>query len=223
MKIFTRFSKVKALSFLVFTLFSFSSLFAQTNAPSIQSGVSFQWSDVQTTLNDPATIESITVDNRVFVNFGSPQSYAMTQTGTTGGAAANRVRENNTLIESTSASATWNASALAAFQDKNLNHFFEASNNGQAICDDFAAVQSTLIAQKQTFSYSPGIPSTSGSIIAITERNANNCYHIEFFGTPVGGGANQSLGSTFVNPQGAYYGMVMEELERLQVLELLVL
>lgn len=207
MKIFTRFSKVKALSFLVFTLFSFSSLFSQTNAPSIQSGVSFQWSDVQTTLNDPATIQSITVDNRVFVNFGSPQGYAMTQVGTTGGDAANRVRENNTLVETTSASPTWNASALAAFQDKNLNHFFEASNNGQAICDNFTAVQTTLVAQKQTFSYSPGIPSTSGSIIAITERNANNCYHIEFFGTPVGGGANQSLGSTFVNPQGGvWYG-----------------
>ncbi|MEQ3665212.1 carboxypeptidase regulatory-like domain-containing protein, partial [Olleya sp.] len=207
MKIFFRLSRDKALGLLVFTLFSFTSLFSQTNAPSIKTGVSFQWSDVQTTLNDPATIQSITVGTRVFVDFGSPQSYTMTQVGTTGGNAANRVRLNNTLVESTSASPTWDASALAAFQDKNLNHFFEASNNGQAICNDFSAAQSTLIAQKQTFSYSPAIRSTSGSIIAITERNANNCYHIEFFGTPVGGGANQSLGSTFVNPQGpTYYG-----------------
>uniref|UniRef100_UPI00249013BA beta strand repeat-containing protein n=1 Tax=Olleya namhaensis TaxID=1144750 RepID=UPI00249013BA len=205
MKIFTRFSKVKALSFLVFTLFSFSSLFSQTNAPSIQSGVSFQWSDTQSVRTDPATIQSITVGTRVFIDFGIPQSYALTQLGPDGHD-RNGIELNGANIVTTSNSGAWASSALTAFQDKNLNHFFESTFNGEAICDNYG-LEATTDSQRQTLSYSPGIPSTSGSILAITERNANNCYHIELFGTPVGGGAVQSLGETFVNPQGAtYYG-----------------
>ncbi|WP_281846996.1 carboxypeptidase regulatory-like domain-containing protein, partial [Olleya namhaensis] len=204
MKIFTRFSKVKALSFLVFTLFSFSSLFSQTNAPSIQSGVSFQWSDTQTVRTDPATIQSITVGTRVFIDFGSPQSYELTQLGPNGHT-QNGIEENGVnLFTSSSFTTAWENAALSAFQDKNLNHYFEASQNGEAICDDFTA-EETTVAQRQTFTYSPGVPSTSGSIIAITERNANNCYHIEFFGTLSGSSVSQSLGDTFVNPQGPTY------------------
>ncbi|MCH3882632.1 MULTISPECIES: hypothetical protein [Tenacibaculum] len=182
---------------------------SQTNASSIQSGVSFQWSDVQSDREDPATIKSITVGDRVFLNFGSPQSYELTQLGSPGHP-QNGIEENGNQIETTSDPAqttTWDASALAAFQDRNLNHFFEASNNGEDICDDFVKAQSTLVAQRQTFSYSPGIRSTSGSIIAITERNANNCYHIEFFGNLAGNTSTGSLGQTFVNPEGpTYYG-----------------
>ncbi len=194
---------------LIFTFFSITNLLSQTNASSIQSGVSFQWSDVQSDREDPATIKSITVGDRVFLNFGSPQSYELTQLGSPGHP-QNGIEENGNQIETTSDPAqttTWDASALAAFQDRNLNHFFEASNNGEDICDDFVKAQSTLVAQRQTFSYSPGIRSTSGSIIAITERNANNCYHIEFFGNLAGSTSTGSLGQTFVNPEGpTYYG-----------------
>ncbi|MDO6598339.1 hypothetical protein Q4512_15580, partial [Oceanihabitans sp. 2_MG-2023] len=214
MKIFTRFSNAKSLSLLVFALFSFNSIMSQTNAPSIQSGVSFQWSDSQTVRTDPATIQSITVGTRVFTDFGVPQSYALTQLGQQGHN-QNGVEENGVNLATSSdpvITPNWDALALAAFQDKNLNHYFEASQNGQDICDNYTAAdgvpnEESTIAQRQTFSYSPGIRSTSGSIIAITERNANNCYHIEFFGTKSGSTTTESLGSTFVNPQGpTYYG-----------------
>ncbi|WP_439151023.1 hypothetical protein [Winogradskyella sp.] len=47
-------------------LFSWCLIYAQTNVSSIQSGVSFQWSDIQTDRKDPATIESITVNGSIF-------------------------------------------------------------------------------------------------------------------------------------------------------------
>ena len=188
-----------------FIVFTSVNLIAQANAPSIQTGVRFQWSDTQTVRTDPATIESITVDSRVFIDFGIPQSYELTQLGPDGHD-TNGIEENGVNIVTTSAGATWANAALLAFQDQNLNHFFESTFNGEAICDNYTSEASTL-SQRQTLSYSPGIPSTTGSIIAVTERNANNCYHIEFFGTLSGSTVSQSLGETFVHPQGpTYYG-----------------
>ncbi len=188
----------------VFTSFSFTIISAQTNAPSIQSGVTFQWSDTQTVPGDSATIQTITVDGKVYINFGIPTDYELTQLGP-GGHDPNGIRENGTNIETTSNSATWGASALSAFDDKNLNHYFEASGNGQNICDDYTAEQTTT-SQRQTLTYSPGIQTSSSALLAVTERNANNCYHIELFGIPAGGGAEQSLGETFVNEDGTQWG-----------------
>lgn len=57
---------------------------SQTNAPSIQSGVTFQWSDTQTAANHSATIQSITVNGIVYLNFGLPTGYEITQLGPNG-------------------------------------------------------------------------------------------------------------------------------------------
>ncbi|WP_412559740.1 LamG-like jellyroll fold domain-containing protein [Winogradskyella sp. MIT101101] len=189
----------------IFILFLITqSLCAQTNAPSIQTGVSFQWADSQTSANQAATIKSVTVNNIVYENYGIPAGYTLTQLGSNGHN-VNKIRRNGTYVETTSASSTWNNSALASFQDLNLNHYFEANGNGQNICDNYAAEQSTT-AQRQTLTYGTGIFASSSGIIAITERNANNCYHVELFGIPVGGGAVQSLGETFVNETSTKWG-----------------
>lgn len=178
--------------------------FSQTNSPSIQSGVTFQWSDTQPNKTDPATIESITVNGTLYYNFGVPSGYELTQLGS-GGHDKNNIRLNGNLVESTSASATWDASALDAYQSLNLNHYFETNGNGDNICDDYTA-EETSNAQRQTLSYGAGIVSNSSGLIAITERNSNNCYHLEFFGIPFGGTIEQSLGETFVNETSTQWG-----------------
>ncbi len=177
---------------------------SQTNAPSIQSGVTFQWSDTQTAANHSATIQSVTVNGIVYLNFGLPTGYELTQLGPNGHN-ANRILDNGVTIENTSSSGTWTASALSAFQDLNLNHYFNSSSNGRSICDDFVS-EATTTAQRQTLSYGTGILATSSGVIAVTERNANNCLHLELFGIPVGGGAEQSLGETFINETSTKYG-----------------
>ena len=196
--------KLKLLLSLLLTWFCLNLGNTQTNAPSIQSGVTFQWSDTQTVSTDPATIESITVNGNVYFNFGVPTGYELTQLGPAGHA-TNNISLNGPYVETTSASATWNATALDAFQSLNLNYYFEANGNGQNICDNYTAEETTS-AQRFTLIYTGGIISGSSGVIAVTEQNANNCYHIEFFGIPVGGGLEQSLGETFVNNSGTEWG-----------------
>ncbi|MFK7783041.1 gliding motility-associated C-terminal domain-containing protein [Psychroserpens sp.] len=215
MKISTRFSNIKTLFLLiVFGVFSLITVVAQTNAPSIQSGVTFQWDPLtpQTNPDDATVLQSITIDGDVYSDFnlGVPSGYALTQIGPTGDG-ANNIRLNGGFTENDSSDPTWNASALAAFKDLNLNHYFEANGNGQEICDNFTVAdgtpnEATTTAQRQTLSYTPGIKSTANGIIVVTERNANNCFHIEVFGTPAGGGATQSLGETFVNEDSTQWG-----------------
>ncbi|NJX15977.1 hypothetical protein HC176_10810, partial [Tamlana crocina] len=188
----------------LFSICLLGKISAQTNAPSIQTGVTFQWSDVQTNKKQPATIESVTVNGIVYLNFGLPTAYELTQLGPDGHG-QNKILKNGTNVETTSASASWDASALTAFQDLNLNHYFGSSNNGQNICDNYSS-ESTTTAQRQTLSYGTGILATSSGVIAVTERNANNCLHIELFGIPAGGGAEQSLGETFVNQTSTKWG-----------------
>lgn len=168
----------------------------QTQKPSVRTGVTFQWSDTQTTNNDPATISSITIDGDIYQSFAVPSSYAMTRVGPVGHA-VNTILENGVTLNNDSSSPTWDADAISAFQDKNLNHYFSANKNGRDICEDFAAV-ATTDAQIQSLYYSPGIPSNAGGILAVTERQANNCYYVSVYGTPAGGGAEQFLGDTFV-------------------------
>ncbi|WP_179343244.1 LamG-like jellyroll fold domain-containing protein [Winogradskyella ursingii] len=192
----------KLLIYFVFFLGGISN--AQTNAPSIQSGVTFQWSDNQTNQTQPATIESVTVDGSVYFNFGVPSAYEMTQLGPNGHG-TNKIRLNGARIENTSASATWNATALGAFRSLNLNYYFEANGNGDNICDDFTS-EETTDAQRQTLFYADGIKATSSGVIAVTERNANNCLHIELFGFLEDSTVEQSLGETFVNQTNTQYG-----------------
>ena len=75
-------------------MFGFAFMQAQTQSPSIQSGVTFQWEDEQdidmdgdidnTENNLPATIESITVGSEIFNTFVVPSSYQLTRLGTAG-------------------------------------------------------------------------------------------------------------------------------------------
>lgn len=177
--------------------------FAQ-QSPSIQTGVTFQWADTQSNISQPATIQSISIDGTVYNTFVVPTSYEMTNLGPDGHN-LNRIRENGNYVGGNSNSANWVANATAAFQDKNLNHYFTSDSNGRNICSDFTAAASTD-AQKQTIFYSPAIPSNEGGVLAVTERGGNNCFYIEVWGTPSGGGTEQKLGETFVRNSGNYYG-----------------
>ena len=193
------------LMFSVFILFFFSTKgVAQTQKPSVTTGVTFQWADTQTTNNDPATLSSVTIDAEVFQNIAIPSSYAMTRLGPDG-SNLNYIIQNGTILNNNSSNLSWNADAIAAFQDKNLNHYFTSNDNGRNICNDFSAIPTTD-AQIQSLYYSPGIPSNDGGIIAISERNANNCYYISIYGSPVGGGPEQFLGDTFVRENSTQWG-----------------
>ena len=195
-------------------------LTAQTQSPSIQSGVTFQWSDTQNGNNDnAATIQSVTVNGEVYNTFVVPTSYQLTRLGRGNGAGsasahnANGVILNGSQVIGTSTTATlnvndstpWDDAALLAFRDQNLNHYFTANPNGENICNNFGAAVSTL-AQKQTIFYDPAIPSNTDGILAVTERGGNNCFYVEMYGTPVGGGPEQKLGETFVRNVGDYRG-----------------
>lgn len=186
--------KLGALILLTFSTIQFS--YSQTQKPSVRTGVTFQWADTQAVPQDPATIVSITIDDVVYESIAAPSSYALTRLGPDGNA-QNNVIQNGTNVVTTSADPNWNNSAISAFQDKNLNHYFHSNRNGRNICTDFGVISSTD-AQIQSLFYNPGIPSNDGGVIAITERNANNCYYVSIYGVPAGGGPEQFLGDTFV-------------------------
>ncbi|WP_299149594.1 Ig-like domain-containing protein, partial [uncultured Dokdonia sp.] len=191
---------------------------AQSQSPSITSGVTFDYSDVQDVNNDgsitglernrPATIRSISVGSNVYNTFVVPSNYQLTRLGSSGHN-PNGIYRNGSLIVNTSSTATlnindsntWDDAALDAFQDKNLNHYFTSNPNGANFCGNFSAAATTN-AQKQTLFYSPAIPSNQDGVLAVTERGGNNCYYIEMWGTPAGGGPEQKLGETFVRTNG---------------------
>ncbi len=175
-------------------------------AQSIRSGVTFQWSDNQSNPSSSATLAGVTVNGVVYNALTLPSSYQMLQVGP-GGHNTNHIRQNGVQIENSSASGSWNSNATAAFTSRNLNFKFEAdsSNNNANICNNAGAIASTSN-QIQRLSYGSGIPATTGSILAVTERNANNCFYIQIRGTPVGGGAEQILGGTFVRGGATLWG-----------------
>ena len=179
--------------------------YGQTQATSIRSGVTFQWSDVQSVPQDPITIESITVDGVIYQSFAVPSSYQLTRLGPNGHR-RNSIFENGVEINNSSASLDWTLDATTAFQDKNLNHYFSSGQNGVDFCEDFTVVNS-VNAQIQSLIYDPPIPSNRGGLIAITEREANNCFYIVMYGIPVGGGAETFLGDTFVRPNDRQRGL----------------
>lgn len=199
---------LKGIPFLQFSVFilmlSGLSTYGQTQKPSVTTGVTFQWSDTQANNNDPATISSITIDGVVYNTFAAPTSYAMTRLGPDGHN-YNDIINNGTIVNNNSSSVNWNADAIAAFQDQNLNHYFTSHDNGRDICNDFVAV-GTTDAQIQSLYYAPGIPSNDGGVVAITERNANNCYYIAVYGYPAGSSVETFLGDTFVRENSTQWG-----------------
>ncbi|PWG05527.1 beta strand repeat-containing protein, partial [Polaribacter aquimarinus] len=200
-KLFFGIIRFKEFTFLLFTIF-FVIVCTQTYAQSIKTGVTFQWNDIQTAGNQPATIKSITVNGSVYDDFRVPSNYILTQLGSSGNG-ANNIRKNSVELESTSTSGTWNASALTAFQDRNLTHYFEANGNGDDICNDVNPDLSNT--QIQTLVFTNTITS-AGSILAVTERNANNCIYIRIYGIPNGGGPEQLLGTTYVIQDSTRWG-----------------
>ena len=173
--------------------------FAQT---SVRTGATFQWVEAnQPNNNSPATISSITVNGEPFRAFTVPSTYELTRLGPDGHD-NNDILDNGALVNGSSADADWNANALLAFQDKNLNHYFTSNLNGRNICD-MPGELATTDSQITSLSFDPGIPSNSGGLVAITERNANNCIYLAVYGTPRGGGGDDEiLGSVFIQPYG---------------------
>lgn len=167
-----------------------------SQASSIRTGVTFNWADTQTSLDDPATLQSITISGTDYTTFVVPSSYEMTRLGP-GGHNQNNIWTNGTRTTNGSNDPNWVPDALNAYQSLNLNHYFQSNSAGANFCNDYSAVATTN-AQIQTIRYLPGIPSNPDGVIAITERGGNNCMYIELYGIPAGGGAEQLLGQTFV-------------------------
>ncbi|MCB4808641.1 Ig-like domain-containing protein, partial [Tamlana sp. 62-3] len=194
-------------SFKVFSFLAFAVLIngLHAQAPSIQTGVTFQWSDTQVNNLNPATIESVTINGTLYNTFVVPTTYDIA-IGTSNHN-VNQLIENGVTKPINSSLPGWDALALDAFQDKNLNHYFAANPNGANICGDYTAALNTTV-QRQTLSYGVPIPSNDGGVLAVTERGGNNCFYVEVYGTPVGGGPEQKLGQTFVVNNGNHYGRV---------------
>ncbi|WP_431157951.1 Ig-like domain-containing protein, partial [Winogradskyella poriferorum] len=226
--------------FLAIPLFGMAQVVGQQE-PSIRTGVTFQWSDVQdvnnngdidgTENNRAATIESITIDGAIFNTFVVPSGYQLTRLGP-GGHNRNAIRLHNQNavppftagaftgeLVNTSATATldindsttWDDAALASFQSRNLNFFFESSGNGDNVCLVFDEVNGTngedeTDAQLQTLYYDPPIPSNAGGVIAVTERGGNNCFYVRFIGTLPGETTETTLGDTFIRTDGNLTG-----------------
>ncbi|WP_115124295.1 Ig-like domain-containing protein, partial [Marinirhabdus gelatinilytica] len=211
--------RILLLLFLCITNIALSQIGSQS--PSIDSGVTFQWEDTQNGNNDnPATIESITINGEVYPTFAVPSGYQLTRLGRgPGNHSENHVMLNGTQTIGTSATATmditdstpWDDEAKAAFQSKNLNYYFESNPTGRSICLDFDKAngingEQETDSQMQTLFYNPPIPSNDGGILAVTERGGNNCLYVRFFGIPAGGGPEQPLGDTFVRTSGNLTG-----------------
>ncbi|WP_394975682.1 Calx-beta domain-containing protein, partial [uncultured Croceitalea sp.] len=196
------FAKVLIFS-LAFVFFTITNTYAQAN--SVRTDVTFNWADTQTNLNNPATLESISVGGSVYTTFVVPSNYELTRLGP-GGHNGNHIQLNGSQIVGASNATNWNVEALNAYQSLNLNHYFESNSNGDNFCEDYTAV-ATTDTQIQTITYNPGIPSNPEGILAVTERGGNNCMYIELIGTPVGGGPEQLLGRTFVRNQGNLTGV----------------
>ncbi|WP_339338353.1 MULTISPECIES: Calx-beta domain-containing protein, partial [unclassified Croceitalea] len=191
------------LLFIALVFLSNFKLAAQAN--SVRTGVTFTWADTQPSLSDSATLESISIDGSVYSTFVVPSSYELTRLGP-GGHDGNDIQLNGSEIVGSSNDLNWDVLALDAYQSLNLNHYFESNSNGDDFCEDYTAV-ATTDTQIQTISYSPGIPSNPEGVIAVTERGGNNCIYIEVMGIPVGGGAEQLLGKTFVRNEGNLTGV----------------
>jgi uncharacterized repeat protein (TIGR01451 family)/gliding motility-associated-like protein len=183
---------------ITFCIFFINFLDAQTQPPSITSGVTFQWDGPQPTPSSPANLVSITVDDKVYDHFSFPSRYELTRLGPSGHN-QNRIKENGVYLETNSSSPAWNTSALAAFSSPNLNFKFESDGNGRNICSNFDAA-STTDSQIQTIFYDDLQIVNQDAIIGITTRSANSCIYIEIIGSQSLGGPEAVLGSFFARP-----------------------
>ena len=191
--------------FLILVIF-YGTQFVTAQANSIRTDVTFNWADAQTTLNDPANLQSISINGVDYSTFVVPSSYEMTRLGP-GGDGENNIWMNGTRIVAGSNSPNWVPGALQAYQSLNLNYYFQSQNTGDNFCGNYSAI-ATTDAQIQTIRYNPGIPSNPDGVIAITERGGNNCMFVELYGIPAAGGGEQLLGRTFIRNQGNLTGVL---------------
>ncbi|MEO9891733.1 gliding motility-associated C-terminal domain-containing protein [Aurantibacter sp.] len=177
-----------------------------SQANSIRTGVTFNWSNTQSSVSDPANIQSINIEGVDYTTFVVPSSYEMTRLGP-GGDVENNIWLDGSQIVTGSDDPNWIPRALSAYQSLDLNHYFQSQNNGADFCNDYTAITTTN-AQIQTIRYNPGIPSNPDGVLAVTERGGNNCMYIELYGIPAGGGAEQLLGRTFIRNEGNLTGVI---------------
>jgi hypothetical protein len=127
--------KINLIGLVLFVLISLG-IQTEINAQGISSGVTFNWSDTQTNLSDPATLDFIEIDGAIYNTFVVPSTYEMTRLGP-GGHSGNRIWENGTQIVGASNASNWESEAIKAYQSINLNHYFESNNNGDSFCGNF--------------------------------------------------------------------------------------
>ncbi|WP_299112218.1 PA14 domain-containing protein, partial [uncultured Winogradskyella sp.] len=128
-------------------------------------------------------LNSITISGIEYSDFVVPSRYSNTFSGVTD-AGMIYITENNVGQEANLFSDTntvFNAAALSAFQDRNLNHFQVLDNKDYRL-------------DAYSLNYSTPVLATDGMFIAITERNGNNQIDLEAFDS-----AGNSLGTIFVD------------------------
>lgn len=140
----------------------------------------------------------------MFNTFAVPSSYSMIQVGP-GGHNENYIWLNGTNVLRGSNNSNWNSRALATWQSRNLNYYFESNANGVSFCGNFNFYTGGN-SQKQRLTYTPAIRSNAGGVLAVIERGGNNCLYVEAFGTLAGGSTVVSLGKTFVRTSGDLTG-----------------
>ena len=176
-------------------LFTIQNVSAQN---SVKTGVTFNWQSTGGGTN-PAVLESLEYQGRTYDKFAVPSSYELVRLGPDAHS-LNNLRRNGTVVLNNSSNPAWNATAADIFQDQNLNAYFESNDNGENICGSFSAADGSNT-QLQALNFD-GFPINEFGLLAVTERNANNCFYIEVYGKPVNASAPSDpvirLGRTFV-------------------------
>jgi Secretion system C-terminal sorting domain len=186
----------KTFTLITLLLLTATNMQLKAQATAIRTGVSFEWQGVQNNGNESANLKSITIGTKIHDQFIMPTGYQLDQVGPDGHI-NNNIRENNVVVLNNSTSTTWNTKALAAFRSNNLNYIFQCDNNGREICGNYTAA-TTTDAQKQSLLYAQPVKVTPGTIIAVAERNGNNCFYVNVFGTVNGTGTETLLGNFFI-------------------------
>ena len=79
------FNVIKRSKFLIFAVAFFSFVqHTHSQATSIRTGATFNWSDTQSTLNDPANLHSITINGFDYTTVVVPFAYEMLRLGAGG-------------------------------------------------------------------------------------------------------------------------------------------
>jgi|GEM_PF-2163936 len=134
--------------------------------------VSFNFDVPQSSVTDPAILNSIEVNNATFPEMFFPISYTNIDLSGVGEIRLNTVDVGVVPTDG----AAWDDAALLSFQSRNLNYYQQLDANN--------------LNASWRLDYGTSLPSSSDLYIAITERNGNNSLLVEAFDA-----ANNSLGT----------------------------